>query len=354
VTHSDDPARLWGAALARFGPGAVLVLSHDDADGLSSAALLLRALARAGREAVPRLVGRFESAWNGPLAPDAPGSDGWGGVVIADLGLGERLPHPGVPTLVIDHHVPRGAGGGATVISGAGLDPSPNTSLLVHRAVGAPPEEGWITALGIIGDNNEAAGFPEMAEARARFRVTHLRDAAALVNAPRRSARPDARPALELILKSDGPADLLSGRHPETAILQAAREEVKGESERARKVAPLVSGNVALLRLHSACQVHPLAAQSWARRLQPKVVIAANTGFRPGYVHFAARGGARDLVQFFRERAPEGAGDSYGGGHPGASGGALPVAVWDPFIRALGFGPEAEAARFPVHMEELA
>ena len=319
MTHSDDPARLWGAALAGFGPGAVLVLSHDDADGLSSAALLLRALARAGREAVPRLVGRFESAWNGALVPGE-----WGGVVIADLGLGERLPYPEVPTLVIDHHVPRGAGGGAAVISGAGLDPLPNTSLLAHRAVEAPPEEGWITALGIIGDGNEAAGFPEMAEARARFRITHLRDAAALVNAPRRSARPDARPALDLILRSDGPADLLSGRHPETAILQAAREEVKRESERVRKVAPLVAGDVALLRLHSACQVHPLAAQSWARRLAPKVVIAANSGFRPGYVHFAARGGARDLVAFFRERAPEGAGDSYGGGHPGASGGALP------------------------------
>lgn len=349
MTNSDHPARLWQTALTQFGPGPVLVMSHDDADGLSSAALLLRALGRAGREAVPRLVGRFESAWNGPLEAGE-----WGGVVIADLGLGERLPHPDVPTLVIDHHVPRGEGGGAAVISGAGIEPSPNTSLLVHRAVAAPAEEGWITALGIIGDGNETAGFPEMAEARGRFRVTHLRDAAALVNAPRRSARPDARPALELILKSDGPADLLSGRHGETAILQAAREAVKAESERARKVAPIVTGDVALLRIHSACQVHPLAAQSWARRLQPKVVIGANSGFRPGYVHFAARGGARDLVRFFRERAPEGAGDSYGGGHPGASGGALPVAVWDRFIRDLGFGPEAEAAQFPVGMEEAA
>lgn len=346
MTTLDDPARTWRSALDGFREGPVLVMAHDDADGLSAAALLLRALERAGRPAVPRLVGRFESAWDGPLEPGE-----WGGVVIADLGLGERLPHPGVPSLVIDHHVPRGAGGGAAVISGAGMAPSPNTSLLVHRAVRPAPEEAWITALGIIGDNNEAAGFPELAEARARFRITHLREATALVNAPRRSSRPDARPALALILKCDGPAELLSGRHPETAILQAAREEVRQAAELARKAPPLVAGEVALLRLRSRCQVHPLAAQAWARRLSPKVVIAANAGFRPGFVHFAARGGARDLVRFFREHAPAGAGDAYGGGHPGASGGALPVAAWDPFIRALGFGPDAEAAQFPALME---
>jgi single-stranded-DNA-specific exonuclease len=344
VSIPDDPAKLWRMALDSFRAGPVLVLSHDDADGLSAAALLLRGLGRAGHEAVPRLVGRFESAWNGPLLPGE-----WGGVVIADLGLGERLPHLDTPSLVLDHHVPRGTGDGAIVISGAGLSPSPNTSLLAHRSVGTPPEESWVTALGIIGDTNESAGFPEMAEARAHFRITHLREATALVNAPRRSAHPDAQPALNLILKSDGPADLLSGRHPETAILQAAREEVRREADHARKTAPLVAGELALLRLHSACQVHPLAAQSWARRLAPKVVIAANDGFRPGFIHFAARGGARDLVRFFRERAPAGAGDSYGGGHPGASGGALPVAAWEPFIRGLGFGPEA--AQFPRALE---
>jgi single-stranded-DNA-specific exonuclease len=336
---ADPIETTWRAALEAFGPGPVLVMTHDDADGLSSCALLLRGL---GRPAVPRLVGRGESAWNGPLL------DGnWGGVVIADLGLGERLPHPGVPTVVLDHHVPRGAGGGATVISGHGMNPAPNTSVLAHRAVAAPPEWSWLTALGIIGDMNEAAGFPELAEARARHRVTALREATALVNAPRRSATPDAAPALALLLRCESPAELLSGEHPETALLRAAREEVRAESERARRVAPLVKDDVALLRIASPCQVHPLAAQSWARRLSGKVVIAANSRFRPGFVHFAARtDSGRDLVAFFRERAPEGAGDSYGGGHAGASGGALPVAAWNDFAHSLGFGPEAEAARF--------
>jgi single-stranded-DNA-specific exonuclease len=78
VSIPDDPAQLWRMALDSFRAGPVLVLSHDDADGLSAAALLLRGLGRAGRKVVPRLVGRFESAWNGPLLPGE-----WGGVILA-------------------------------------------------------------------------------------------------------------------------------------------------------------------------------------------------------------------------------------------------------------------------------
>jgi single-stranded-DNA-specific exonuclease len=334
---TDDASGLWRGWLAALRPRLpVLVMSHDDADGLSSAALILRGLARAGVEAVPRLVGRGESAWEGPLVPGE-----WGGVAIADLGMTDRLPHPGVPTAILDHHVPReGARPDAVVIHGVGIEPQPNTSVLAHRAVHAPPEEAWITALGIIGDMNEAAGFPELEQAKAQgHRITHLREAAALVNAPRRASKPDARPALGLILKSDGPKDLLSGRHAETALLLAAKEEVRRESEAARKLGPKVRGEVALIELRSACQIHPLVAESWARRLAPKIVIAANSGFRPGWVHFAARtAGGQDLVRFFRERAPEGAeGAHYGGGHAGASGGALPAALWPPFAASLGF-----------------
>lgn len=341
---TPSPAELWQGWLAALRPGLpVLVMSHDDADGLSSCALLLRGLERAGVSAVPRLVGRFESAWEGPLVPGE-----WGGVAIADLGMMERLPHPGVPTVVLDHHVPReGARPDAVVIHGHGMDPQPNTSVLAHRAVQAPPEEAWITALGVIGDMNEGAGFPELEEAKAQgAKITHLRDAASLINAPRRAANPDARPALDLLLKSDGPKDLLSGRHPETATLLAAKEEVRRESEAARKLAPRVQGDVALIRLHSACQIHPLVAQSWARRLAPKIVIAANSGFRPGWVHFAARtAGGQDLVRFFRERTPEGGATAhYGGGHAGASGGALPEPVWERLAASLGFAREEALA----------
>ena len=47
-------------------------------------------------------------------------------------------------------------------------------------------------------------------------------------------------------------------------------------------------GDVALIRLHSPCQVHPLVARTWRDRLPRSIVIAANTGYLPGRVNFAA------------------------------------------------------------------
>jgi len=70
--------------------------------------------------------------------------------------------------------------------------------------------------------------------------------------------------------------------------------------------------------------------------------MAANTGYRPGWVHFAVRSGEdRDLVGFLAEHRPPGADEMYGAGHRQATGGALRPADWNAFITGLGFGPGA-------------
>jgi single-stranded-DNA-specific exonuclease len=72
-------------------------------------------------------------------------------------------------------------------------------------------------------------------------------------------------------------------------------------------------------------------------------VIAANTGYRPGWVHFSVRSATGvNLIDFLRDRAPASADADYGGGHEQASGGALRVASWNEFVAGLGFGPEAQ------------
>jgi single-stranded-DNA-specific exonuclease len=198
--------------------------------------------------------------------------------------------------------------------------------------------------MGLIGDMAEDAGFPELEAAQKRYGKTALRNAVSLVNAPRRTASADATPALALLLKCDSPKELLSGQHPETAELFAAKEEVKAAMDEAKRVAPKVRGDVALIPLDSPCQIHPLIAQQWRMRLRDKVVIAANKAYRPGWVHFAARTGAgHDLIRFFAERRPDGAGTEYGSGHKAASGGALPVPIWNAFVTDLGFPEEAIA-----------
>jgi single-stranded-DNA-specific exonuclease len=265
-------------------------------------------------------------------------------IIATDLGVREGDILPGTPACLIDHHVPTGTPGEALVISGNGCEPEPTSALLAFWACGSPDELLWLAALGLIGDMAEDKGFPEMAVAQKRYGKTALRNAVSLINAPRRTASADASPALALLMKCDSPKELLSGAHPETAQLLAAKEEVKAAMDEAKRVAPKVRGDVALIALDSPCQIHPLIAQQWRTRLRDKVVIAANKAYRPGWVHFAARTGAgHDLIRFFAERRPENAGTEYGSGHRAASGGALRIPEWNRFIAALGF-PEEQIA----------
>ena len=333
------------AALERFGEGPVLLLGHHDADGLASLALLARAFALLDQPVGIRIVGRGENPWSPAMAEELRGIE-MGGIIAADLGVRSGALRAGTPAILIDHHVPASAAPDSVVISGHGCSPVPTSSLLAYWCAAelAPVDELlWIATLGIVGDMADGAGFPEMALARKRYGITVLRDATALINAARRASSADARPALALLMKADGPRDILSGRFPETQVLVAAREEVRRELDKARRTAPTVRNGVALLRIHSPCQIHSLVAQAWRTRLSKAVVLAANTGYRPGWVHFAARS-ARDidLVEFLSRHAPAGADENYGSGHERASGGALRIPQWNVFAAGLGFGPEGQ------------
>ena len=334
------------AAVAGFDRGKpVWVLGHNDADGLAATALFARGFGAAGWDVRTRIVGRGESAYSDEIRAELRGAVA-GGVVITDLGVRPDLPIPGVPTVVVDHHVPGAAPAGATVITGFGMEPIPTSSLLAYWCAGVLADAApwlWIAAVGMIGDMAEDAGFAEMAEAR-RFGVTALRAAASLVNAPRRTAAGDASAALRLLMTADGPKAITAGESAEARALAAAKAEVKAELDQARRVAPRVRGGVALIEFSSAAQIHPLIAQQWRGRLKGEVVLAANTGYRPGWVHFAVRSAAdRDLIAFLAEHRPPGADEAYGNGHRAATGGALRPADWAVFLQGLGFGGEARA-----------
>ena len=348
LSQAPDPRPLvreaFKTALLSFDPSRpTLILGHFDADGLAAVAILKRALDEAGCASELRLVGKGENPWSAAVRAEleerCPG-----GLIVADLGVREGEIAPGVRTVIVDHHVQTGTPGEALVISGNGLEPEPTSALLAYwcaQALGDAEALVWLAGLGLIGDMAEGAGFPEMAQAQQRYGKTALRDAVSLINAPRRAAAADAGPALALLLKGDGPKDVTSGRYPETAALRAAKEEVKAELDVAKRVGPKVRDEVALIRFHSPCQIHPLVAQQWRGRLKDKIVLAANTGYRPGWVHFAARtASGRNLIQFLAERRPQGADENYGSGHVQATGGALRPDDWNQFVRELGFPEE--------------
>ena len=354
----DRPEQERFAAFARGLGAPPLIASHDDADGLSSAALLARTWAQKGGGALPeiRLVGRGENAWDDAFAAEMARRDP-AALVIADLGLAGRRPLPGAPLAVIDHHVPTGTPEDATVVSGYGLEPTPSTSVLAHWCAGElgdADDLDWLAAVGLIGDYGDKAPFPLIPAAKKRHGAGLLRETVSLVNAPRRSAGGNAAPALELLLKARDPRDAVQGDHPETARCAAAREEVRAALAEGRRQPPRFGRRygreVAVIRLDSPCQIHPLVAQSWVGRLRGRdqggvIVFAANFGFHEGAVAFAGRaGGEADVIDLLARHRPPGADPvRYGNGHRRASGGTLSFEAWNAFAEDFGFGPELRA-----------
>jgi hypothetical protein len=108
--------------------------------------------------------------------------------------------------------------------------------------------------------------------------------------------------------------------------------------QEAKKAAPVFSGNVALVRVNSPCQIHPLIAQSWRTRLPKYIVIVANEGYIPDRVNFSVRtASGTNVLDFLRSLNLSVGEGSYGQGHDSASGGSLPFPQWNELLLKLEF-----------------
>lgn len=330
--------------LQPIGPGGqVAIVCHNDVDGLSAGAILGRSLPGAGYRGSVLTTGKAQTPWSPEIVERLSGL-GPARVIVADFSPRAAGLLPGIPTLVIDHHRPEGVGPQTEIITGYGLDPTPTSGLLAYwasQALGRSTSLRWLAALSIVADLAEPAEYPELEEERTIHGQQVLREATSLLNAPRRSPSGDGRPALELLLKANSPREIIEGRHPEVAQLKQARREVQAALQQAKMAAPKFSGHVALVRIDTPCQVHPIIAQIWKTRLPKYIVMCANTGYRPGYVHFSVRSATDvNLLDLLRDWAPPDAEENYGGGHDQATGGALRIPVWNQFLRQLGFAKD--------------
>ena len=343
----------------------VHVLCDSDGDGLPAGALLIRSLQVAGFAAVTGECRRKgESAWGAEVLDRVRGFSP-GALIVTDLGSrSEALLGPEIPTLLLDHHMPIGVPEGALLLTsygtgaegGDGKDVATSGLLAwwcVRSLCGENVADAWLWLAGIslLSDLGDKAPFPELAEAKKRFGGGALRDATSLLNAPRRTADGDGSAGLRLLLKAEGPKEVLSGKFPETAELAKAKAEVGEALAMARKMPPRFSTKVReelgadllAVRMETPCQVHPLVAMQWRSRFPKSVVFGVNTGYRPGWVHFSGRAPAGvNLLEFLARHRPAEADTSYGLGHNQASGGALPVAVWNRWAEEVGFGPEMQ------------
>ncbi len=338
------------------------ILTDADADGLPAGALLLRALSAAGYSNLTvETRGKFENAWMPSVherlrlrAPQA--------LLIVDLGTRPDDLLPGTPALLIDHHAPFGTPPGATLLTSYGTEPTATSGLLaLWCAQAIAPEAAdrlqWMAGVSLLSDLGDKAPFEELAESKRRFGVSALKDLTSLLNAPRRTANGDASVAMQLLLRAETPKQALASPSPELDALRSAKAEVNAALAEARKAPPRFStkwrdelgADMIAVRMDTPCQVHPLVAQIWRPRFPKAVIFGVNTGFRSGFVHFAGRAPKNvNLVQFLRAHTPIGADGTFGGGHDQASGGALPVELWNPFATEMGWGPDLQV---PVTLE---
>jgi single-stranded-DNA-specific exonuclease len=272
----------------------IACLHDSDADGVTSGVLWQRAMERLGFATLIRTApDRERNAWTPSnrailqaLSPQK--------LFVMDLGAQPHQVLAGVPTCFIDHHRPEGTHPDDTLISAYSWKPIPNTSLLIYELCEGLVDLSdleWIAAMGTLSDLGEKAPFDIIATAKKKYTAKYLKEATALVNAPRRASNYDPESAAQALLNHASPRELVESQSDEVQVLARAREEVKREMEEAKKKAPKFAGDVALVEVDSPCQVHPLIAQIWRTRLPKFIVICANSGYLPGRVNFSARAG---------------------------------------------------------------
>jgi hypothetical protein len=313
----------------------VLVFHDSDADGVTAGIVLQVALERLGfANVVRRTPTRERDAWsetNRAIIADANPE----ALFVLDLGSRNQSLIENVPTCLIDHHRPDGTPPGALLITAYHDDPIPNTSLMVYdlcARIADIADLDWIAAIGALSDVGEKAPFPLLAAVKERYVMSHLKEATALVTAARRASDYQPEIAARALLAHRTPRDFVNSTSPDVEALRAAREEVKHAMNEAKMAAPKFANNVALIRVRSRCQVHPVIAQIWRTRLPKYIVIVANDGYLPGRVNFSMRcSGTTNLIDFLRNLGLDAR------GHDQATGGSLPMEEWNALLGKLGF-----------------
>lgn len=351
-----------------------LIVPDKDADGLTSGAILYRTLVLLGLS--PDLISvHLLQKGNNPhddeerqaMAAEEPSY-----IVVLDQGSRRAPPLVDRPhkALVIDHHYAE-AGDfpeGAQFVSACHSPPVATSSLLTYLLCrdlhpDVAQQCDWLCAMGTHGDLGNAIKweppFPDMKDTFKRHTKKAINEAVSLVNAPRRTPGYDVASAWRALLSAPAPAALLTD-----GGLLAARAAVNAEVERCAHAAPQFTpdGRLAVFRIASAAQVHPVIATRWAGHLASSakldIVMVANAGYRPGHVHFSCRvprcARARDppvnIIERLRALAaasPSGTllerlGDSFARGHREASGGVVGTEEFEELMALLRVGEKAD------------
>ncbi|KAB5578198.1 DHH family protein [Coniochaeta sp. 2T2.1] len=349
-----------------------LIVPDKDADGLTSGCILRKTLILLGLD--PDLISVYLLQKGGNIHGDAERAAmaAYRPAYIFVLDQGSRKSPPMIDephrALVIDHHyaLDDDFPAGSLHVTACNSPPVSTSSLLTYLICCELHEQvttacDWLCIMGTHGDLGNTLKweppFPDMSAAFKKYTKKAINDAVSLINAPRRTSSYSVRAAWDALVAASTPADLLTNRN-----LLAARTEVNAEVERCTHTAPQFSSDakVAVFRISSAAQVHPVIATRWAGHLSSsklEVVLVANEGYLPGKINFSCRvprsARARDppvniieVLMGVADRAPDPTlrkrlGDSFARGHKEASGGIVPREEFDELMAILEVGKKS-------------
>lgn len=222
------------------------------------------------------------------------------------LDQGSRQSPPLIPSsntisLVIDHHHAASETdfpANSSHVTACNSPPVATASLLTYHICtplhpSVPDLTAWLAVVGTHGDLGTTLKwqppFPDMTQTFKTHKKGTLNAVVSLLNAPRRTPTYDVASAWDALTSPSAPTSILTDPR-----LLAAKEEVAAETVRWSRTAPQFSadGKVAVFRIKSGAQVHPLIATRWAGSLKSnslEFVMCANEGYAEGKVNFSCR-----------------------------------------------------------------
>ncbi|KAL8736591.1 MAG: hypothetical protein Q9181_002338 [Wetmoreana brouardii] len=351
----------------------VLIAPDKDADGLDAGVIIHRALTALGASPSSldvHLVRKGNTIHDGE-EKEAMKAKNPKYIIVVDQGSRPAPPvvdSPDVKTLIIDHHLSDEFPKDAMAATSSLLTYEICKTLHPNIALNC----GHLCAMGTHGDLGNTLKwdppFPNMTEVFKTYTKKAINDAVSLLNAPRRTARYDVITAWEALLAANSPKDVL--KNPR---LLSARAEINEEVERQTHTAPKFSkdGKIAVFRIHSAAQVHPVIATRWSKTNQrhggiqaghlksPKleIILVANTGYIPNMVNFSCRiarcARGRDppvnIIESLKAVAAldetdlvQRMGESFARGHKEASGGIIPAKEFEELMTLMKVGEKPD------------
>lgn len=349
-------------------------MPDKDADGLTSGAILRKTLMLLGLDSdliATHLLKKGKSIHD---ESERLAMAGYESAYIFVLDQGSRKSPPVVDhphkSLVIDHHFaleddyPKGS----VHVTACNSPPVATSSLLTYLICRELHEDvenqcNWLCVMGTHGDLGSTlkweAPFPDMRDAFKTYTKKAINEAVSLINAPRRTASYNVGTAWAALIAAVSPSGLIGNKE-----LSEARSQVNAEVERCTHTAPRFSSDarIAVFRINSQAQVHPVIATRWAGHLQSaklEVIMVANEGYLPGMVNFSCRvprcartrQNPVDIIHILRgiaDKAPDDTlrdrlGQSFARGHKEASGGIVPLKEFEELMEIMGVGKKPDA-----------